>query len=489
MSFLSTAFDRGIRATVPSYEAAAMTRRLSNWVATNLGPNTLIAANGETLRRRSRDACRNNNWASRALDILVSEIVGLGMTPRFGTTNASLKREVQDLWFWSTDEMDYYGVQDFYGLQSAALRAVIQDGEVFVRIRKRRTSDGLLVPIKFQLLECDHLPLTKNETLPNGNRIINGIEFNAINERVAYWMYREHPQEANSLDNFETVRVPAEEIAHVYRPKRPGLTRGEPWLTPVLVRLRELDECEDATLARMKVANMIAWWVTRPPDGTESENNIFNSSDDGNGVANIGVQPASTIFLQPGEEVTKTDPPDPGGNYDSFVTGHLRGIAAPVNLPYPSLTGDYGKTSFSASRLEQLVARRYYQTIQHQVMAFQFCRPLARAWVDMAILSGALGNVAPRRAEELRRIRWNAHAWPWVDPQKDQAAAKTSVRCGWSTRSRIAAELGEDVEVIDEENAAENMRADRLGLAHDSDGRQPANGPSQAKSTGGRNAK
>jgi capsid protein len=40
----------------------------------------------------------------------------------------------------------------------------------------------------------------------------------------------------------ETVRVPAEEVIHLFRPLRPGQIRGEPWLARALVKLNELDQ-------------------------------------------------------------------------------------------------------------------------------------------------------------------------------------------------------------------------------------------------------
>ena len=61
----------------------------------------------------------------------------------------------------------------------------------------------------------------------------------------------------------ETVRVPASEIMHLFRPLRPGQIRGEPWLARALVKLNELDQYDDAELVRKKTAAMFAGFVTR----------------------------------------------------------------------------------------------------------------------------------------------------------------------------------------------------------------------------------
>lgn len=61
----------------------------------------------------------------------------------------------------------------------------------------------------------------------------------------------------------DTVRVPASEIIHLFRPLRPGQIRGEPWLARALVKLNELDQYDDAELVRKKTAAMFAGFITR----------------------------------------------------------------------------------------------------------------------------------------------------------------------------------------------------------------------------------
>jgi Bacteriophage capsid protein len=54
------------------------------------------------------------------------------------------------------------------------------------------------------------------------------------------------------VGGLDTVRVPASEIIHLFRPLRPGQIRGEPWLARALVKLNELDQYDDAELVRRK---------------------------------------------------------------------------------------------------------------------------------------------------------------------------------------------------------------------------------------------
>ena len=77
---------------------------------------------------------------------------------------------------------------------------------------------------------------------------------------MAYHVLRHPPGDSlPPLDAtpWETVRLPAEDIVHLFHPLAPGQLRGVSWLAPVLLRLHELDAFEDATLARQKVAALL----------------------------------------------------------------------------------------------------------------------------------------------------------------------------------------------------------------------------------------
>ena len=136
---------------------------------------------------------------------------------------------------------------------------MLEGGEAFIRIRLRRPEDNLTVPLQLQVLEPEHVPITYNTVSNNGNAIRCGIEFDSLGRRVAYWMYRSHPNDAmlapmSGADERLLMRVPASEVVHLFRPLRPGQIRGEPWLARALVKLHELDQYDDAELVRKKIA-------------------------------------------------------------------------------------------------------------------------------------------------------------------------------------------------------------------------------------------
>lgn len=449
------------------YEGAAGGRRLGVWGAPFTGPNAELDGSIQTLRARSRDVIRNNPHASSAIESYVANIIGTGIVPRWRIDDTTLKERIQSLWLAWTKEADASGRMDFYGQQSLVARAVMESGEVLVRLCPRRLNESLSVPFQLQVIEADHLITDPKETR-NNNSIDMGVEFNSKGKRVAYHLHRNHPGE-KQLSVLESVRIPAKDLLHIYRVQRPGQIRGVPWLTSVLVRLHELDEYEDAEALRKKTAALFAAFVTRPVDDATS--NI--GSDKGydiNGVPIAEIQPGAVHYLNSGENVEFSEPADVGNSYEVWLQQQLRSIAAGIGVTYEQLTGDLRGVNYSSIRAGLLEFRRRVESLQHQLMVVQFCQPVAMQWLDYAVASGAIeipGYNQNRR--KYLSIEWRPPAWDWVDPLKDVTANQLSVRCGFKSRAQIVADLGEDVETIDRQLAEDHQRTESFGLKLDSD--------------------
>ncbi len=477
---LQTAVGLRLRAAA-DYEAAASTRRTTGWAPATSDVNTLVFRNADTLRSRSRDMVRRNPWATNALDAFVANSIGTGIKPQPLHTDAALREAIQALWLKWTDEADSSGLTDFYGLQAIACRSVMEAGECLIRLRPRLPKDGLAVPLQLQLLEAEHLPAAETRRLPNGNYIRAGIEFNGIGKRVAYHLYREHPGDtSNPMASSEVVRVPASSVLHLFRPIRPGQLRGQPWLTQVLVKLYELDQYDDAELVRKKTAAMFAGFVTK----NAPEDPILNEgTPDADGNALAGLEPGTMQVLLPGEDVKFSSPADVGATYETFMRIQLRSIAAGMGITYEQLTGDLTGVNYSSIRAGLLEFRRRCEQFQHQVIVFQMCRPIWRAWIDAAVLSGALAGASD--LAPYYQVKWIPPGFAWVDPLKDIKAQIMAVRAGFKSRAEVVSEQGYDAEEIDQEIAADNERADALGLEYDSDARKEDNAASAASGDAG----
>ena len=78
-------------------------------------------------------------------------------------------------------------------------------------------------------------------------------------------------------------------------------------------------------------------------------------------------------------------------------------------------------------------------------------------------------------------VKWIPPGFAWVDPLKDIKAQVMAVRAGFKSRAEVVSEQGYDADAIDREIAADNARADELGLEYESDPRKDANASSSTE--------
>ncbi|HWU51577.1 MAG TPA: phage portal protein [Tahibacter sp.] len=456
------------------FNAAGNGRRLKHWRPPMSGPNS--ASNVGTVLARMRDAVRNNAWVGAAMDKRAANAVGVGIQAKAVYGTPEQRAAVDALWSQSIPYMDADGICTLYGLQELAWREWDEAGEVFARIRSRRPEDGLPVPMQVQLIESEQCPRDYFGVASNGNAIRHGIEFSSIGKRVAYWMYRSHPGDATWMDMRanELVRVPAEQVIHLYRPLRAGQLRGVPRAQSVLVLIKTLDRVRDNVAERQAIQNLFAGWFIRPKDsandGILEESKVGIDEDD---TPIAGLEPATMQELPEGWDVKFSTPPGAGNDYADFVRTEILAFCSRAGLPYEVLTGDLKDVSDRALKLILNEFRRTIESDQWLFMIPNLCQGIRGAWFDAAVLAGRLQF--PSYAElrdQITETLWMPHGWPWSHPVQDVEAETKAVLAGFKARSGVVLQQGEDPEEVDRQQQRDNARADKLGLKHSSDGRQ-----------------
>lgn len=458
-----------------SYEGASQTRRARGWNAPTIGPNTGVVYSLRTLRDRSRAAVRNDGYSKSAIDRLVSNIVGTGILPQSKAPEPAFRERLHELWWDWTEVADADGRLDLYGLQALAVRGWLEAGEMFVRLRPRLPEDGLVVPLQLQVLEPELIPHEHNAT--NGaNTIRAGIELSPIGQRVAYWAWQQRPGDPDLMETGTRVRIPADQVIHLYEPVRAGQLRGLPQLTQALLKLHDLDTYDDATLLRQQLANMFVGFLKRPgiaePGDVDPLTGQAITREDDQAI--VGLEPGLFQELAPGEDVIWSDPPDATG-YADFMRAQLMAAAVAADVPYEVLTGDLREINDRTVRVILQEFRRRVEQRQHHVVAFTLNRPIWLAFIERAVLSGALEVPAAYWEEPTpwQRVEWIPPAWPYLHPVQDVEHEVRMVRAGFKSRTQVVKERGWDVEAIDQEIAADKARAESLGLQFDSDGGRP----------------
>ena len=437
-----------------SYDGAGYTRRTSGWLTSSTGPNAEIAPSLTRLRNRHRDLVRNNPWAGRAVQAVVNNAVGYGIQAQWYDP---ARTALWQRWFEST-ACDADGRADGYGLQSLALRTIVESGEVLIRRRPRRLEDGFPVPLQLQVLEPDYLDHAKTETTATGGWISQGVEFNPFGQRIAYWLYPEHPGDQTRLLPQTSIRYPAADFLHVYRVDRPGQSRGVPWGAGVMLRLKMLDDYADAQLERQRLAACYVAFVrdTETPTDTSDEYSLFDK-----------LSPGAVEILPPGKDVSFANPPAAEGYRDYLITV-LQSVAAGYGVPYETLTGDLSQVNFSSARMGWNEFARNIDVWRWHMMIPQLLNPLAQ-WFDEA--AGLIGNASQPLPE------WTPPARVMVDPTREIPAIQAAIRCGILTLPEAIRQQGYDPDTLINEQAAFLAKLDALGIKLDSDPRQSYQAP------------
>jgi len=430
------------------YEAAQLGRRTSGWNRNRGDANSVTAAALAELRMHARDLVRNTGWARRGRQVIANSTVGWGIVPRPAGPLAEQASAVWKAWA-DSPTCETSGRHTFYSVQALVMRTVAESGECLIRRRVRRPEDGLPVPLQLQVLEPDFLDTSKDLAVgESGGPIIQGIEFDAVGRRKAYWLFPEHPGSSRSAG--VSKRVPASEVAHVYLVERPGQVRGPSWFGEAIVPLKDLDAYEDAELMRQKIAACFAAFVT-DVDGAGTG---IAEPDGANALVET-FEPGMVSYLPPGKNVVTANPPTVVES--GFSARHLRKVAAALGVTFEDLTGDYSQVNYSSARMARLSFALNVRSWQWEMMVPQLCMPVWGWVMEAAELAGQLPS-APPMAD------WTAPPLPMIDPEKEADGYKKAVRAGMMTPSEMVREQGEDPATHWEKYANDLAELDQRGI-------------------------
>ena len=414
------------------------------------GPETLAAS--APIRSRARYFVANNPWAANGVSALVSGLVGFGIKPASQHPDAGNRASIGAAFNAWAKRADAESRTDLFGIQAAAVRAMIVDGEAFLHMETR--ANGL----RLRLLPAEMVDESDTRDLPNGGYVVAGIEFNAAGQCVAYHVLKARPTEVFA-STYGTIRVPAEDMLHLMHPLGAGQVRGVSWLAPVLLRLSELDQLEDALAVGVKTAAMFAGFLV-DQNGTGEP---FDASDE-SGILTRGLEPGVLQRLPSGFDI-RFSTPQQAQQTAEFVSHQIRAIAAGLGVPAHLVSGDLREANYGSLRAGMVAFRQKLEGIQFGTIIPQLCGPIWERAVSAMILRGDL----PAADFEAAAALWlDAEHYPppmpWIDPAKDVAAIRDALEAGLMSRRQAVAERGFDIETLDSEIAADRERETRLQL-------------------------
>lgn len=426
------------------FDGAAGGRRWdANPSFSRVGSETLAAS--APIRSRARYFAANNAWAANGVSALVAGLTGTGIVPSSAHPDAAVRDQIgRRVATWSK-VADAEGRTDLYGLQAAAVRGLVIDGESFIHMETR--PEGL----RLRLLPPEMIDEADTRDLPNGGYVVAGIEFDAAGRRVAYHVLKSRPTDTFAYAS-GSIRVGAEDMIHLCAPLGAGQVRGVSWLAPVLLRLAELDATEDALAVGVKIAALHAGFLV--------DQNGTGEPFEGD-PSDISLEPGTVRRLPQGYDI-KFSTPQQAQQTADFVAHSVRAIAAGLGVPAHLVSGDLRDANYGSLRAGMIAFRQRLEQVQFGTIIPQMADPIfARAVATLAFIgdldAGAFGS------DHLAAEHYPP-AVPWLDPAKDMAAVREALDAGLMSRRQAVAERGYNIEALDAEIAADREREAGLGL-------------------------
>lgn len=433
---------------VQAYDAARVSGRASGWSRPHTSASTEVQGALPYLRATGRDLVRNSPFAARAVRVLETHVPGTGVRPRASLTTddvdarAAISRITRDEWDRFVENCDPSGQLDFYGQQRLMMRAVVESGEA-LRIWRPVSVNGAL-RWRCDVVESDLLDHQKNEVRSDGSRVVQGVEFDAMGRRAAYWMHDHHPGDRYHAGGLRLGgrRVPAEYVDHMYEVLRPGQVRGVSWLAPSAMILRDVDDLAEAEVVRKKLEACLAIIVHNAQDDLDTGAAVSPATDDAGAALRTAagnpierMQPGMVLEARPGWGVEFTAPPASAG-LESHMRERLHAIAAGIGITYMQMTGDLSKANYSSMRAGDLEFRRLVDVWQDDLMVMQTGRPAWRRVMGAAQANGDL------RLSVIPTAKFTPPKRPWVDPKSDAAAAIMQMRAGIESPQDVVERTG-----------------------------------------------
>jgi lambda family phage portal protein len=460
-------FFGGRRSAKPgarNFSGANTSRLTADWIIAPLSADAAMRGRLSALRSRCRDLERNNEWARGFLRTLENNVVGeagislqmrIREIGRDGTERFDeiANDRIENAWWqWGRKgKCTICGRHSWRDVQRIVVRSLGRDGEIL--LRKIRQRDGL----RLQIIEADLLDENANFIASNGNEVRFGVEIDGNRAVVAYHLLGRHPGDMDFQSNAGSrVRIPAEDILHLFLSERPDQSRGIPWLVASMTRLKMLDGYAEAELvaARTGAAKM-GFFTKNTPDGWDGE-------IDGEGNLSMDASPGTIEELPPGVDFKSWSSDHPNSGYGDFVKSGLRGVASSLGISYNTLSSDLEGVNYSSIRAGLIEEREVWKAIQRFLIE-HMCEDIFSEWLSLELLSGRLG-LPYEKKWKFDVPEFQGRRWSWVDPKKDMEAAILGIRSGQTSLRQVIAQQGGDIYDVLRSQKADTELAASLGV-------------------------
>lgn len=464
-----------------SYEVAKQGRLLADWVVNGVHINDDIAAALLVVRNRSRELYQNNPHVQNYFQLLETHVVGpdgytlkVRTREKVGNTfqpRARINALVERHWkrFGARGVFDVTGRHSLKSLLALMVTTVARDGEAIVVRHTFKPTKKNPYGIAYQLIATDRLDLTHNVgENDQGVSICMGVEIDRFQKPIAYHFNDAQANQSLQRRQSRRVRVPADQVIHIYAQEHAEQVRGVPWLNAVMLPLHQLKQFEDSTMVAARIgASKTGFFYNENGESGGAEALASGVDEAGNLV--MDAEPGLLQALPPGWKFQAFTPDFPAATFEAFVKAIKRSIANGVRIGYNTLFQDLSDVNYSSIRQDLIASRDMWKNLHAWVIEW-FLEVIYEDWLQQSFLNNALkdadGWAVPNTviSELLQDYDFFGRSFPWVDPKNDMEALILAINMGIISRPRVAEMMGEDIYAQGEESAAFRDFIKRLDL-------------------------
>lgn len=429
-----------------NYDAAGYDRLNSNWRVINESAEMTDRYGRDTVRARARDLERNSDIMNSVLSPYKRNIFGAGYRLRVNSGDEEMNKTIEQFWkIWCKKEnCDVTGTQSFNSIMRMAILRKKVDGGIL--LLKRYISGGLL-PFKLQMIEVDELDLTASSPRTPGNKVVGGIEYNAWNRPVGYYI-RQYSIDGMDIKN--PIFLEAKDVIFYFSKTRPSQIREMSDMAQTLTRVRDINEFIRAVSVKERILSCLSVFIKRklPESGMHPGRDMLNKQE--YNYQGKMLTPGMIQYLNQGDEAQIVNPSGQATDASAFVKQGVRLIGSGQGLSYETVSRDMSESNYSSAR--QGIIEDELTYAEEKELLLEIMSEIYETFVISLVLTEKVKiNDFWENKEKYLAHKWIQAPKKWIDPIKEANANKIALNTGQKTWADMAAESGKDwKEQIDE---------------------------------------
>lgn len=466
-----------LQVTGSAYRAADITRTNKDWIPAHRSGDGALDESWDLMTSRVRDLARNDPVVKKMQREVCKGVIGASGIQTFsearefgGESYDAFNEEADDFYEkYFEGDIDFEGRLSGSRMQWMILQEVLETGECFLLECWDDNPDRML-PICYQVLESEQLDRTVDwaqDSKKGGNYCRRGIEYDEKNRPVAYWFFDTNPHDV-ILDKYESRRVDADKVMHIYLPSRPSARGGASWFSANMQTSKDIDWYLGNELTAAALGAMLTAYIKRERRGGGSAPGFTDEDGDEHPQIKLGRGTITELGID--EEVGTIESNRPNRDAAPFIKLLLTMQGMGIGLSLLRVTGDYSQASYTSARGAHLDDQAYFAVLQNW-LSTKFVAKIRRDVIAKAVASNKIKSVTSveylNNRTKYERLAIQPPGREQLDPDSESEGAERRMRNGTSNLQIECGLRGLNWRRVIDQKAVEQKYADKKGVQLD----------------------